>query len=206
MGLLTSLKNFLQQIKWRKKHTKQSNQQSSEQNKPVDLIDPIANYMNNTSYTKPNTANFKNPPPTEEQIKEAMKRLDSIVDRMQNEFMRNRTLIDVKPTGTSIVQVMSDQDKILDVINTMPDRLKNKALDILSTPTKEHAIFMSLLDDDNERNYAILLNHLGDAETEPGLLLMSSTDQDAVCAMLAEISNVTYEKAKKGFDGPGEDH
>jgi hypothetical protein len=162
--------------------------------------------MKNTSYTKTNISDFKNPPPTEEQIKEAMKRLDSIVDRMQNEFMKNRTLIDVKPTGTSIVQVMSDQDKILDVINTMPDRLKNKALDILSTPTKEHAIFMSLLDDDNERNYAILLNHLGNAETEPGLLLMSSTDQDAVCAMLAEISNVTYEKAKKGFSGPGEDH
>jgi hypothetical protein len=156
---------------------------------------------------KTNISNsFKNPPPTDEQIKEAMKRLDSIVDRMQNEFIRNRTLIDIKPTGTSIVQVMSDQDKILDVINTMPDRLKAKALGILSTPTKEHAIFMSLLDEEEKRNYAILLNHLGDEEMEAGLLLMSSTDQDAVCAMLAEISNVTYEKAKKGFSGPGEDH
>jgi hypothetical protein len=135
-----------------------------------------------------------------------MKRLDSIVDRMQNEFMLNRTLIDIKPTGTSIVNVMSDQDKILDVINTMPDRLRAKALDILSTPSKEHAIFMSLLDDEEERNYAILLNHLGDEEMEAGLLLMSSTDQDAVCAMLAEISNITYEKAKEGFSGPGEEH
>lgn len=155
---------------------------------------------------KTNISNsFTNPPPTDEQIKEAMKRLDSIVDRMQNEFMKNRTLVDITPTTTSIVQVMSDQDKILDVINTMPDRLKAKALDILSTPSKEHAIFMSLLDDASERNFAVLLNHLGDEESEPGLLLMSSTDQDAVCAMLAEISNVTYEKAKEGFSGPGED-
>ena len=134
-----------------------------------------------------------------------MKRLDSIVDRMQNEFIKNRTLVDIKPTGTSIVNVMSNQDKILDVINTMPDRLKAKALGILSTESTEHAIFMSLLDENEERNYAILLNHLGDEESEPGLLLMSSTDQDAVCAMLAEISNVTYEKAKEGFSGPGED-
>ena len=86
----------------------------------------------------------------------------------------------------------------------MPARLKNKALDILSTPTKEHAIFMSVLDEDKERNYAILLNHLGDEETEPGLMFMTSTDQDAVCAMLVEISNITYEEAKKGFSGPGE--
>jgi len=162
--------------------------------------------MKNTSYTKTNIHDFKNPPPTDEQIKEAMKKLDSIVNRMQNEFMKNRTLIDIKPTTTSIVQVTSDHDKIFDIINTMPDKLKAKALDILSTPSKEHAIFMSVLDEDKERNYAILLNHLGDEETEPGLLFMSSTDQDAVCAMLAEISNVTYEKAKEGFSGSGEDH
>lgn len=149
---------------------------------------------------------FKNPPPTDEQINEAMKRLDSIVERMQNEFMKNRTLVDITPTTTSIVQVTSDHDKILDIINTMPTRLKNKALDILSTPTKEHAIFMSVLDEDRERNYAILLNHLGDEENEPGLLFMTSTDQDAVCAMLTEISNITYEEAKKGFSGPGEDN
>ena len=135
-----------------------------------------------------------------------MKRLDSIVDRMQNEFIKNRTLVDIKPTGTSIVNIMSNQDNILDVINTMPPRLKEKALGILSTESTEHAIFMSLLDDEKERNYAILINHLGDEETEPGLLLMSSPDQDAVCAMLAEISNITYEKAKEGFSGPGEEH
>jgi hypothetical protein len=161
--------------------------------------------MKNTSYTKTNISDFKNPPPTDEQIKEAMKRLDSIVDRMQNEFMQNRTLIDIKSTGTSIVNIMDNQDKILDLINTMPARLKEKALGILSTESTEHAIFMSLLDDEKERNYAILLNHLGDEEMEPGLLLMSSPDQDAVCAMLAEISNITYEKAKEGFSGPGED-
>ena len=211
MGLLTILKNFLLPKRWRKKPTKQSNQQYPLQDKEAypPFSDSYENLkgLGDPTYFKPIVSkNFKNPPPTDEQIKEAMKKLDSIVNRMQNEFMKNRTLIDIKPTTTSIVQIMSDQDKILDVINTMPDRLKAKALDILSTPTKEHAIFMSLLDDDNERNYAILLNHLGDAENEPGLLLMSSTDQDAVCAMLAEISNVTYEKAKKGFDGPGEDH
>lgn len=147
---------------------------------------------------------FKNPQPTEEQIKDAMKRLDGIIERMQSEFMKNRTLVDITPTTTSIVQVTSDHDKILDIINTMPDRLKNKALNILSTPTKEHAIFMSVLDEDKERSYAILLNHLGDEENEPGLLFMTSTDQDAVCAMLTEISNITYEEAKKGFSGPGE--
>lgn len=148
---------------------------------------------------------FKNPPPTDEQIKEAMSKLDSIVNRMQNEFIKNRTLIDITPTTTSIVNVMSNQDNILDVINTMPPRLKEKALGILSTESKEHAIFMSLFDENEERNYAILLNHLGDEETEAGLLLISSTDQDAVCGMLAEISNITYEKAKEGFSGPGED-
>lgn len=147
---------------------------------------------------------FKNPPPTDKQIDEAMKRLDGIIERMQSEFMKNRTLVEITPTTTSIVQVTTDHDKILDIINTMPDRLKNKALDILSTPTKEHAIFMSVLDENKERNYAILLNHLGDEETEPGLMFMTSTDQDAVCAMLTEISNVTYEEAKKGFSGPGE--
>lgn len=147
---------------------------------------------------------FKNPPPTDKQIDEAMKRLDGIIERMQSEFMKNRTLVDITPTTTSIVQVTSDYDKILDIINTMPDRLKNKALDILSTPSKEHAIFMSVLDEYQDRNYAILLNHLGDEENEPGLLFMSSTEQDAVCAMLTEISNITYEEAKKGFSGPGE--
>jgi hypothetical protein len=194
MGLLTSLKNFLLPKRWRKKHTKQSNQQYPLQDKEV--------YPFKTNITN----SFKNPPPTDEQIKEAMNKLDSIVNRMQSDFMKNRTLIDITPTTTSIVQVMSDQDKILDVINTMPDRLKTKALDILSTPSKEHAIFMSLLDENNERNYAILLNHLGDEETEPGLLLVTSTDQDAVCGMLSEISNLSYEEAKKNFEGPGQEH
>jgi hypothetical protein len=148
---------------------------------------------------------FKNPPPIEEQIKEAKDRIDSIVNRMQNEFMKNRTLVDITPTTTSIVQITSDYDKILDIINTMPARLKDKALNILSTPNKEHAVFMSVLDEYKERNYAILLNHLGDEEVEPGLMFISSTDKDAVCGMLAEISNITYEKAKEGFSGPGED-
>lgn len=148
---------------------------------------------------------FKNPPPTDKQIDEAMKRLDSIIERMQNEFMKNRTLVEITPTTTSIVQVTSDQDKILDIINGMPPRLKGSALDVLSSTNKEHAIFMSLLDQNNERNYAILFNQLGDEYTEPGLMLMTSPDQDAVCAMLAEISNVTYDEAKKRFEGPGED-
>lgn len=148
---------------------------------------------------------FKNPPPTDEQIKEAMKRLDSIIERMQDDFMKNRTLVNITPTTTSTVQVTSDQDRILDLINTMPSRLKNEALSVLSSTNKEHALFMSLLDKDKERNYAILFNHLGDEDNEPGLVLISSTDQDAVCAMLAEISNVTYDEAKKRFEGPGED-
>lgn len=165
-------------------------------NPPVDKI----NYPFKTNV--PNS--FTNPPPTEEQVKEAMGKLDNIINRMQNEFLKNRTLIDIKPTTTSIVQVTADQDKILDVINTMPPRLKNKALGILSETEKEHAIFMSLIDEDDERNYAILFNQLGEDDVEPGLVLMTSTDQDAVCAMLAEVSNVTYEKAKEGFSGPGE--
>ena len=180
-----------------------------------DIVEPIGKIKHDSYYNmlkdrpgfnKLNTPSFKNPPPTEEQIKEAMDKLDSIINRMQSEFMKNRTLIDIKPTTTSIVQVTSDYDKILDIINTMPSRLKNQALDMLSSPTQEHAVFMSVLDENNERNYAILINHLGDEQTEPGLLFMSSPDQDAVCAMLAEISNVTYEKAKKGFSGPGEDY
>lgn len=134
-----------------------------------------------------------------------MDRIDGIVNRMQNEFLKNRTLVDITPTTTSIVQITSDHDKILDIINTMPKRLKDKALNILSSPNKEHAIFMSVLDEDKERNYAILLNHLGDEETEPGLMFISSADKDAVCGMLTEISNITYEKAKEGFSGPEED-
>lgn len=196
-----------------KKLTKQSKQQTPLQdNKPdlPNLSDPHEYFhgMYNAAkspYSKPIIPNsFKNPPPTDEQIKEAMKRLDNIVDRMQNEFMKNRTVIDITPTTTSIVQVTSDHDKILDIINGMPPRLKGSALDILSSTNKEHAIFMSLLDQNDERNYAILFNHLGDEETEPGLMLMTSPDQDAVCAMLAEISDVTYEDAKKRFEGPGE--
>lgn len=181
-----------------KKLTKQSKQQTPLQDNklPEKELYPFKTNIPNS---------FKNPPPTDEQIKEAMKRLDSIVDRMQNEFMKNRTLVDITPTTTSMVQVTTDQDKILDLINRMPARLKHNALNILSSPSKEHAIFMSLLDEYDDRNYAILVNHLGDEETEPGLMLMSSTDQDAVCAMLTEISNVTYEEAKKGFSGPGED-
>ena len=198
MGLLTSLKNFLLLKGWRKKRTKQSKQQSPllDNKLPEKELYPFKTNIPNS---------FTNPPPTDEQIKEAMKRLDSIVDRMQNEFMKNRTLVDITPTTTSMVQVTTDQDKILDLINRMPARLKHNALNILSSPSKEHAIFMSLLDEYDDRNYAILVNHLGDEETEPGLMLMSSTDQDAVCAMLTEISNVTYEEAKKGFSGPGED-
>jgi hypothetical protein len=197
-----------------KKPTEQSKQQTPLQGNKPDLPTLSDSYENlkagynsdKSTYFKPIIPNsFKNPPPTDEQIKEAMKKLDSIVERMQNEFMKNRTLVDITPTTTSIVQVTSDHDKILDIINTMPDRLRNKALDILSTPSKEHAIFMSVLDEYQDRNYAILLNHLGDEENEPGLMFMSSTDQDAVCAMLAEISNVTYEEAKKNFSGPGED-
>jgi hypothetical protein len=211
MGLLTILKNFLLPKRWRKKPTKQSNPQPLEQNNK-DIDEPIGKIHHEAYYNmlkdRPgfnlNKPDFKNPPPTDEQIKEAMKRLDSIVDRMQNEFMKNRTLVDIKPTTTSIVQVTSDYDKILDIINSMPARLKSQALDMLSSPTQEHAVFMSVLDENKERNYAILLNHLGDEEMEPGLLFMSSVDQDAVCAMLAEISNVTYEKAKAGFSGPGE--
>ena len=138
----------------------------------------------------------------------AHEELHNMFSKMNNDFLRNRTIIDMKPTETAMIEVLSDNDKILDFINTMPDVLKKKALDSLSSDNKEHALFMSVLDEDNKEVYIILFNYLGDftESSEPGLMLISSTSKEAVCAMLSEISNLTYEQAEKGFGGRTEEY
>lgn len=191
MGLLTSLKNFLRQIKWRKKRTKQSETLLLEPNEPA-LVKDISNDVSNIVPEEFNAV---------QEVDNQLEELNKIVNKIQDQFIKNISYMNLDNSESKVetVDVITNQDHILDFVNGLPTILKDKTLKTLSSSDKEIAIFLSSEEDDGEKIFVILLNILKESSMK-GLLFISSTSKEALSAVLSDFSNLTITQIENAFD------
>lgn len=189
MGLLTSLKNFFQRIKWKKDTTKQSQESTSQPSEELseftesEITEALEKLRKDLADYKKHLLDFK-----------------TNVDIIKEEFDNNvtTTFSESSFEPAKPVFITQKMDSILDFINSCDEFTKSQVLKALKYEgTADKALFLTSLKD-NEKTYVVLMN-VNSIPEEQGLALAYSTDLQSLSYFLAELTTLSEEDVSKQF-------
>ena len=189
MGLLTSLKNFFQRIKWKKDTTKQSQESTSQPSKELpeftesEITEALEKLRKDLADYKKHLLDFK-----------------TNVDIIKEEFDNNvtTTFSESSFEPAKPVFITQKMDSILDFINSCDEFTKAQVLKALKYEgTADKALFLTSLKD-NEKTYVVLMN-VNSIPEEQGLALAYSTDLQSLSYFLAELTTLSEDDVAKQF-------
>jgi hypothetical protein len=189
MGLLTSLKNFFQRIKWKKDTTKQSQESTSQPSEELpeftesEITEALDKLRKDLADYKKHLLDFKNN-----------------VDIIKEEFDNNVTTTFSESSFEPVKPVFITQkmDSILDFINSCDEFTKSQVLKALKYEgTADKALFLTSIKD-NEKTYVVLMN-VNSIPEEQGLALAYSSDLQSLSYFLAELTTLSEDDVVKQF-------
>lgn len=189
MGLLTSLKNFFQRIKWKKDTTKQSQESTSQPSEELpeftesEITEALEKLRKDLADYKKHLLDFK-----------------TNVDIIKEEFDNNvtTTFSESSFEPAKPVFITQKMDSILDFINSCDEFTKSQVLKALKYEgTADKALFLTSFKD-NEKTYVVLMN-VNSIPEEQGLALAYSTDLQSLSYFLAELTTLSEEDVSKQF-------